>query len=86
MEEGGINMRGVYILLVLVIAASALGCIGKKPSESITVPGSTETPVPSEGISENGDSGIESDLAQMDSMFNESIDISLSEVSADAFT
>jgi len=73
----------VYLLLLLVITAFALGCVGKKPSEIIPV--STETPVPSE-LTENEASGIENDLAQMDSLFNDSIEISLSEVNADAFT
>ncbi len=74
-------MKSVYILLVLVIAASALGCVGKKATES------TAAPPPVSGIPENGDTGIESDLTQIDSMMNEStMDISLPEVNADAFT
>jgi len=73
----------VYLLLLLVITAFALGCVGKKPSE--TIPVSTGTPVPSE-LTENEASGIENDLAQMDSLFNDSIEISLAEVNADAFT
>lgn len=67
----------VYILLVLVLAALAIGCVGKKPSESATLP---ETPIPL-------DSELENDLAQIDSLLNDSsMDISLSEVNADAFT
>lgn len=72
-------MKIIYILLVLVIVASALGCVGKKPAESTSAPVS--------GLSDNGDPGIESDLTQIDSMMNESaMDISLPEVNADAFT
>ncbi len=37
MEDGGLNMKSVYILLVLVVAASALGCVGKKAPESTYV-------------------------------------------------
>lgn len=65
-----------YILLVLVLAALAIGCVGKKPQES-PLP---ETPIPL-------DSELENDLAQIDSLLNDSsMDISLSEVNADAFT
>ncbi len=74
----------VYLLLLLVVTAFALGCVGKKPSE--TIPVSTETPIPPE-LTENEASGIENDLEQMDSLFNDSsLEISLSEVSAEAFT
>lgn len=74
-------MKIVYILLVLVIVASALGCVGKKPAES------TSAPTPGSGLSDNGDSRSDSDLTQIDSMMNEStMDISLPEVNADAFT
>lgn len=77
------NMK-VYLLLLLVVTALALGCVDKKPSE--TIPVSTETPLPPE-LTDNEASGIENDLAQMDSLFNDSsLEISLSEVSADAFT
>lgn len=77
------NMK-VYLLLLLVVTAFALGCVDKKPSE--TIPVSAETPLPSE-LTDNEASGIENDLAQMDSLFNDSsLEISLSEVSADAFT
>jgi hypothetical protein len=42
MEERG-NMKIVYILLVLILAASALGCVGNKPSEVTPTP-TTQTP------------------------------------------
>jgi len=42
MEERG-NMKIVYILLVLILAASALGCVGNKPSE-VTPTTTTQAP------------------------------------------
>ncbi len=90
-------MKTVYILLVLVVAAAALGCMGKKETEP-----STKAPVPpvspaqtsapstsaqSNAITDSDLSGMDSDILQLDSLFNESsTDISLSEVNADAFT
>ena len=47
MEEiGGFNMKSVYILLVLVLAASALGCVGKKQAETKAPVSPAETSLP----------------------------------------
>jgi hypothetical protein len=88
MEDGGLNMKSVYILLVLVVAASALGCVGKKAPESTHVspaqtpvspettvsPGATPTPAVDEF-------GTDADITAIDSLVNDSsMDISLSEV------
>lgn len=78
-------MKTVYILLVLVIAASVLGCVGKKGPESTTrTPVSAVSPTPvspavtSIPPSESDEFGLDNDLTQMDSMFDESsMDISL---------
>jgi len=87
-------MKMVYILLVLVVVAASLGCVGKKGAEP-----STKAPVPpaqtsapptsssSDAVTDSDLSGMDGDIQQLDSLFNESsLDISLSEVSADAFT
>lgn len=83
MEEGGINMKSVYILMVVILVAGlTLGCVGKKAPESAapatplqTPVSSAETPAPS-GADEFG---TESDLTAMDSLVNDSsMDISLS--------
>lgn len=71
------------ILLVLVIAASALGCIGqKKDGASTKTPSSTATSIAStNGIAESDLTINESDINQLDSMISDmSMDISLSEV------
>ncbi len=82
------NMRGIYILVLLLLVASVLGCVGREtketaePSTMIT----KEAPVPSNSIAESDEAWIESDLAQVDSMFNElNTDISL-EIDTSAFT
>lgn len=80
-------MKVIYILIVLLVAASALGCVDKKSPESTATPGSQpQTAVSPDTAGETDEFGIESDLETLDSMFNESeMDISF-EVSADAFT
>lgn len=89
MEEiGGLNMKIVYILLVLILAASALGCVGKKPSE--VTPATTETSVSPTGTpvsatatpapSSNDEFGTQSDINAIDSLVNDSsMDIPLSD-------
>lgn len=89
MEEGGLNMRGVYILLLaLVIVSLTLGCIGKKAPETKasvtpvqTTPAQTTVPpggTPAESMDEFG---TESDITAMDSLVNDSnLDISLSDI------
>lgn len=87
MEEG-IDMKSIYILLVLILAASALGCVGKKPSEITTTPVSpvetpaqtpvspAETPAPSS----NDEFGTEGDITAIDALVNDSsMDIPLSD-------
>ncbi len=87
-------MKMVYILLVLVVAAATLGCVGKKgaePSTKAPVP-PAQTSVPpttssSNAVTDSDLSGMDGDIQQLDSLYNESsMDISLSEVNADAFT
>ncbi len=88
-------MKAAYILLVLVVAALVLGCVDKKgPDSSSKVPVSSrpapaspsETPAPSNSMSENDEFGLDNDLAQIDPMVNElEMDISFSEVNANAF-
>lgn len=85
MEEGGLNMKSVHILLVLVIAASVLGCVGKKPSEITTPVAPVETPVQTAvspaGTPVPGDEfGTGGDIAAIDSLVNDSsMDIPLSD-------
>jgi hypothetical protein len=88
MEEGGLNMKGVYILLLaLVISSLTLGCVGKNTPETkapITpVQTISEAPVLPEGTPAEGtdDFGIGSDITAIDSLVNDSnLDISLSDV------
>lgn len=87
MEEGGLNMKAVYILIVLVVAASVLGCVGKKEAEISVSP--TQTPLPPETtVSPAGtpapasdEFGTEADITAIDSLVNDtSMDIPLSEL------
>ncbi|MDJ1422737.1 MAG: hypothetical protein M5U10_12570 [Candidatus Methanoperedens sp.] len=82
------NTRNIYILMLLLLAASILGCVGKGPEE-MAEPSTVitkEAPVPPSSITEGDEAWIESDLAQVDSMFNElNTDISL-EIDTSAFT
>lgn len=86
-------MRSIYILIMLVIAASALGCVGNKQAGTSTQapvsPGETsvspaETPAsagsaPSGAATQNDVFGTETDLTSVDSLVNDSnMDISLS--------
>ena len=71
------STKVVCILLVLVIAASALGCIGQKKEVVSTKAPTTTT----NGIAESDLTMNESDIAQLDSMMSDmSMDISLSEI------
>jgi hypothetical protein len=83
-------MKIVHILLMLIIAASALGCVGKKPSEVTTtgIPAETSaspTETSVSGVanptpSGNADIGTQSDINTIDSGVNDSsMDISLSD-------
>lgn len=70
-------MKVVYILILLVLAASMLGCVGKQPETKAPV--TTPTPLPTP-ISEDL-FGTESDLTAIDAMLNDSaMDISLTEI------
>lgn len=78
-------MKWIYILIVLVVAASVLGCIGKKPAETAVSPTETPAPVkPTPAVTPSPTSaedlfGTESDINAMDSLVNDSsMDISLS--------
>jgi hypothetical protein len=90
MEEGELNMKSVYILLILIIAASTLGCVGNKPSGVTTTGTPTETiasptGTPGSGAatttpSGNDDLGTQSDINTIDSLANDSsTDIPLSD-------
>lgn len=70
-------MKAVYVLILLVVTALALGCVGKQP-ETRATPAQTpvSTPIPGDDLF-----GTESDIAALDAMFNESaMDISLTEI------
>lgn len=88
MEDGGLNMKSVYILLVLILAASALGCVGKKPSEVTTTPATpvatpvqtAVSPAGTPAASGNDEFGTEGDISAIDSLVNDSsLDIPLSD-------
>ncbi|MCX9024876.1 MAG: hypothetical protein OIN85_02130 [Candidatus Methanoperedens sp.] len=87
-------MKIVHILLVLILAASALGCVGNKPSEVTPTPTTpatqvetsvspTETPVSAAATTtpSNDQFGTQSDLSTIDSLVNDSsMDIPLYDV------
>jgi hypothetical protein len=83
MEEGGLNMKGVYILLlVLVVAASVSGCVGKKPSETAPVSPvqTTVSPAGTPAPSTTDEFGTEGDISAIDSLVNDSsMDVLLSD-------
>jgi hypothetical protein len=89
------NMKIVYILLLLIFAASALGCVGNKQSEVTPTPTTqapanqvetsvspAETPVPAAATPSGNDQfGTQSDLSTIDSLVNDSsMDIPLYDV------
>jgi hypothetical protein len=78
-----INMKSVYILLLmLVVAASVLGCVGKKPSETAPVSPAqtTVSPAGTPAPSTSDEFGTESDINAIDSLVNDSsMDIPLSD-------
>ncbi len=80
-------MKSIYILLLLITAAVALGCVGKNPSEVTSTQAGTSvspTETPASAIatpapSGSDDFGTQSDINSMDSLVNDSnMDISLS--------
>lgn len=89
------NMKIVYIMLVLILAASALGCVSNKPSEvtptpTTQAPGTqvetsvspAETPASAAATPQGNDQfGTQSDLSTIDSLVNDSgMDIPLYDV------
>lgn len=78
-------MKLVYILIVLVVAASTLGCIGNKPAEPSTsapaAPVETSvSPATTNAPASDDPFGTDVDVAALDSMLADStMDISLSE-------
>ncbi len=83
-------MKIVYILIALVVAASALGCVDRKgPDSSINTPATPALASQSDtsnSNAENDEFGLDSDLTQMDPMVKElEMDISFSEIGANAF-
>ncbi len=80
-------MKIVYVLLVFIIAASALGCVSQQSSQTSTPAGTsvtaTETPATAavtETPSGSDDFGVQGDINAIDSMVNDSsMDISLSD-------
>ena len=73
-------MKLIYILIVLVVAALTLGCIGNKPAEpSTSAPvAPVETPATSSAIDDPF--GTDPDVAALDAMLaDSSMDISLTE-------
>ncbi len=75
------NMKIVYIMLVLILAVSALGCVGNKPSEVTPTPATqvetsispTETPVSAAATPSGNDGfGTQSDISTIDSLVNDS--------------
>ena len=80
-------MKVIYILIVLLVAASGLGCVDKtSPDGAVeSQPQTAVSPDTSTSV-ETDEFGMENDLEMLDSMFNDTeMDISF-EVSADAFT
>jgi hypothetical protein len=87
-------MKWAFVLIALVVAASALGCVGQKKTDTVTTtnapisPPSTKVPVtpattqPSpNGNTGNDVFGTETMATQLDSMLNDtSMDISLSDI------
>jgi hypothetical protein len=80
------NMKWAYVLIALVVAASALGCVGQKKTDTVTTtkvpgtPATTTQPLPN-GNTGNDVFGTETTATQLDSMLNDtSLDISLSDI------
>lgn len=84
-------MKKVSILLIILVVALALGCVGPKQSDTDagikSVSPGVDTPVPAQGTDELDEFGLEDDLLEIDSLLSDSeLDISLSEVNNDLFT
>lgn len=74
-------MKLVYILIVLVVAALTLGCIGNKPAEpSTNAPVAPVETAPATTSSIDDPFGTDLDVASLDAMLaDSSMDISLTE-------
>lgn len=81
-------MKTIYILAVIVLAASVLGCVGQKPSEVTTTPATPVVTPEQTAISPAGtpapsgtdEFGTQSEVNAMDSVVNDSsMDIPLSD-------
>ena len=85
-------MKAVYILLVIVVMAAALGCVGKNGPETVAkTPETTIAPAPaspsSTTVAETEVLDPGNDLSTMETMVDEmSLDLSFSDVSADTLT
>lgn len=76
-------MRIIYILLVLMVVASVLGCVSQQ-SSGVTPAGSSISPneTPASEITSSGNDtfGTQSDINSIDSLLNDSsMDIPLSD-------
>jgi len=85
-------MKAIHIFLLLVVAVLALGCVDRTgpdstaPRSSTPAPVSSQTPSSSNTITDGDDFGLDEDITEIDSLLNESdLDVSLSEINADAF-
>lgn len=85
-------MKAIYILLVIVIIAAALGCVGKQgPETNAKTPSAIITPAPtsppSTTVAETEVLDPGNDLSTMETMVDEmSLDLSFSDVSVDTLT
>ncbi len=85
-------MKAVYILLVIVVIAAALGCVGKKGPETVAqTPATIITPAPTSSpsttVAETEVLDPGNDLLAMETMGDEmSLDISFSDVSVETLT
>ncbi len=74
-------MKFIYILIVLVVAALTLGCIGNKPAEPLTnAPVAPVEAAPATTPSIDDPFGTDLDVASLDAMLaDSSMNISLTE-------
>lgn len=77
--------NSLIILLILIIGVASLGCVGNKQSEPIPSPQPTATPGQSvsTGISDMDTNTMETELNNMDSAINDSIDADSLEINVE---
>ncbi len=80
----GTNMRIVYVMLVFMIAASALGCVSQQSPQTSTPTGTsisaTEKPASAVVTPADDPFGTQSDISSIDSVVNDSsMDVPLSD-------